>query len=104
MVVKFELNGTMFMGINAGPQFKFTEAISYVVECDTQEEIDDYWSKLTAGGKEIECGWLKDKFGLSWQIVPSVLGKLMSDPLKIPQVMQVVNRTIKFNIKELENI
>ena len=104
MVVKFELNGAVFMGLNAGPQFKFTEAISYVVECDTQEEIDDYWSKLTAGGKEIECGWLKDKFGLSWQIVPAILGKLMSDPQKVSGVMQVVNRTIKFSIKELENI
>ena len=104
IVVTFELNGAVFMGLNAGPQFKFTEAISYVVECDTQEEIDDYWSKLTAGGKEIECGWLKDKFGLSWQIVPAILGKLMSDPQKVSGVMQVVNRTIKFSIKELENI
>ena len=104
MVVTFELNGALFMGLNAGPQFKFTEAISYVVECDTQEEIDHYWSKLTDGGKEIECGWLKDKFGLSWQIVPSILGQLMSDPQKVPQVMQVVNRTIKFNVRDLENI
>jgi len=103
MVVKFELNGAVFMGLNAGPQFKFTEAISYVVECETQEEIDEYWSKLTADGKEIECGWLKDKYGLSWQIIPSILGKLMSDPEKVPRVMQVINKTIKFNIKELEN-
>jgi predicted 3-demethylubiquinone-9 3-methyltransferase (glyoxalase superfamily) len=104
VVVKFELNGSVFMGLNAGPQFKFNEAISYVVECDTQEEIDDYWSKLTAGGSEIECGWLKDKFGLFWQIVPSILGRLMSDPQKAPGVMQVINRTKKFNISELENI
>jgi predicted 3-demethylubiquinone-9 3-methyltransferase (glyoxalase superfamily) len=104
MVVKFELNGSEFMGLNGGPQFKFTEAISLVVECDTQDEIDLNWSKLTAGGKEIECGWLKDKFGLSWQIVPSILGKLMSDPQKIAAVMQVVNKTVKFKIKELENI
>jgi predicted 3-demethylubiquinone-9 3-methyltransferase (glyoxalase superfamily) len=104
MVVKFQLNGIEFMGLNGGPQFKFTEAISYVVECDTQEEIDHYWSGLTAGGKESQCGWLKDKFGMSWQIVPSILGKLMSDPQKIPAVMQVVNKTVKFNIKELENI
>ncbi|HEY4966022.1 MAG TPA: VOC family protein [Puia sp.] len=103
MVVKFELNGAVFMGLNAGPQFKFTEAISYVVECETQEEIDEYWSKLTADGKEIECGWLKDKYGLSWQIIPSILGKLMSDPEKVPRVMQVINKTVKFNIKELEN-
>lgn len=103
MVVKFELNGSVFMGLNAGPQFKFTEAISYVVECKTQEEIDYYWSRLTEGGNEIECGWLKDKFGLSWQIVPAILGKLMSDPLKAPRVMQVIQHTKKFNIAELEN-
>ncbi len=103
MVVKFELNGAVFMGLNAGPQFKFTEAISFVVECETQDEIDAYWSKLTAGGKEIECGWLKDKFGLSWQIVPAILGKLMSDPQKAPQVMKIINKTVKFNIEELEN-
>ncbi len=103
MVVKFELNGAVFMGLNAGPQFKFTEAISFVVECETQDEIDAYWSKLTAGGKEIECGWLKDKFGLSWQIVPAILGKLMSDPQKAPQVMKIINKTVKFNIEELES-
>ncbi len=103
MVVKFELNGAEFMGLNAGPQFKFTEAISYVVECKTQEEIDYYWTKLTEGGSEIDCGWLKDKFGLSWQIVPAVLGKLMSDPQKAPRVMQVIQRSKKFNIAELEN-
>jgi predicted 3-demethylubiquinone-9 3-methyltransferase (glyoxalase superfamily) len=103
MVVKFELNGAVFMGLNAGPQFKFTEAISYVVECETQEEIDYYWTQLTEGGSEIECGWLKDKFGLSWQIVPAILGKLMSDPLKAPRVMQIINKTKKFSIEELEN-
>jgi len=103
MVVKFELNGAVFMGLNGGPHFKFTEAISYVVECDTQEEIDYYWTRLSEGGKEVECGWLKDKFGLSWQIVPTLLGKLMSDPQKAPRVMQVVRRTKKFIIAELEN-
>ena len=103
MVVKFELNGAVFMGLNGGSQFRFTEAISYVVECETQEEIDYYWSRLSDGGKEMECGWLKDKFGLSWQIVPAVLSKLMSDPQKAPRVMQVINRTKKFNIAELEN-
>src|SRR6185295_4822629 len=90
MVVKFELNGAIFMGLNGGPHYKFTEAISYVVECQSQEEIDDYWAKLTAGGSEIECGWLRDKFGMSWQIVPAILGKLMSDPKKAPRVMQVI--------------
>jgi predicted 3-demethylubiquinone-9 3-methyltransferase (glyoxalase superfamily) len=103
LVVKFDLNGAVFMGLNGGPQFKFTEAVSFVVECETQEEIDNYWSRLSEGGKEIECGWLKDKFGLSWQIVPSILGKLMSDPQKAPRVMQVINRTKKFSIAELEN-
>jgi len=103
MVVKFELNGAVFMGLNGGSQFRFTEAISYVVECETQEEIDNYWSRLSDGGKEMDCGWLKDKFGLSWQIVPTVLSKLMSDPQKAPRVMQVIKRTKKFNIAELEN-
>ena len=103
MVVKFEMNGAVFMGLNGGPHFKFTEAVSFVVECETQEEIDDYWTRLSTGGKEIECGWLKDRFGLSWQVVPSILGKLMSDPQKAPRVMQVINRTKKFSIAELEN-
>jgi len=103
LVVKFELNGTVYMGLNGGPNFKFTEAISFVVDCDTQEEIDYYWTRLSEGGKEVECGWLKDKFGLSWQIVPTVLGKLMSDPQKAPRVMQVIYRTKKFIISELEN-
>lgn len=103
MVVKFELNGSVFMGLNAGPQFKFTEAISFVVECETQDEIDHYWNKLTAGGSEIECGWLRDQFGLSWQIVPAILGKLMTDPEKAPKAMEVVRKTKKFNIEELLN-
>ena len=103
MVVKFELNGAIFMGLNGGPHYKFTEAISYVVECQSQEEIDDYWAKLTAGGSEIDCGWLRDKFGMSWQIVPAILGKLMSDPKKAPRVMQVIQKTKKFSIAELEN-
>jgi predicted 3-demethylubiquinone-9 3-methyltransferase (glyoxalase superfamily) len=103
MVVKFELNGAVFMGLNAGPLYKFTEAISYVVECETQDEIDYYWNKLTAGGSEIDCGWLRDKFGLCWQIVPAILGKLMSDPTKAPKVMQVIQTTKKFNIEELVN-
>jgi predicted 3-demethylubiquinone-9 3-methyltransferase (glyoxalase superfamily) len=104
LVVKFELNGNEFMGLNGGPKVKFTEAISFVVECDTQDEIDSYWSKLTAGGSEIQCGWLKDRYGLSWQIVPVILGKLMSDPKKTERIMQIINKTIKFNIKELESV
>ena len=99
----FQLEGQEFHALNGGPMFRFTEAISFLVNCETQEEIDDYWIRLSAGGKEIECGWLKDQFGLSWQIVPSILGKLMSDPQKAPRVMQVIQRTKKFNIAELEN-
>lgn len=104
MVVIFELNGKKFMGLNAGPQFKFNEAVSFVVDCDTQEEIDHYWSKLTAnGGSEGNCGWLKDRFGVSWQIVPTVLPKLLSDPAKVQRVMQAYMKMKKFDIKGLEN-
>src|SRR3972149_1435547 len=88
MVVNFELDGKKFMGLNGGPQFKFNEAVSFVVECETQKEIDNYWEKLTEGGEESMCGWLKDKFGVSWQIIPAILGKLMSDPEKAPRVTQ----------------
>ena len=101
---RFTLNGQVFVAMeSSGPhQFKFNEAVSIVVPCDDQEEIDYYWNKLTEGGKESQCGWLKDKFGVSWQIVPTVLGKLMSSPEKSKKVMEVVMRSIKFNIKELE--
>jgi predicted 3-demethylubiquinone-9 3-methyltransferase (glyoxalase superfamily) len=103
MVVIFEVNGSKFMGLNAGPQFKFSEAVSFVVTCDTQTEIDFYWEKLTSeGGKESMCGWLKDKFGLSWQIVPSVLGKLMSDPAKGQRVGEALMKMKKLDIKTLE--
>ena len=78
MVVNFELNGQKFMGLNGGPMFKFNEAVSFVVDCETQEEIDYYWEKLTEGGEESRCGWLKDKFGVSWQIVPANIAQLMS--------------------------
>ena len=102
MVVNFELNGKKFMGLNGGPKFKFTESVSFVVDCETQEEIDYYWSKLTEGGQESMCGWLKDKFGLSWQIVPTILGKLMSDPERAPRVMQAFMQMKKFDIEKLE--
>lgn len=101
MVVTFELEGKKFMGLNGGPQFKFNEAVSFVVECETQAEIDYYWTKLTEGGQESQCGWLKDKFGLSWQIVPAVLGKLMSDPVKRPKVMEAFLKMKKFDIEKL---
>ena len=104
MVVAFELNGRKFIGLNGGPKYKFTEAISFVVDCDSQEEIDYYWEKLTAdGGSEDSCGWLKDKFGVSWQIVPTILPRLLSDPERAQNVMQVFMKMKKFDIEALEN-
>src|SRR5713101_5779948 len=79
MTVAFELDGQKFVALNGGPHFKFTEAISFVVNCETQQEVDEFWEKLSAGGKEVECGWLKDKYGLSWQIVPVVLIEMLED-------------------------
>ena len=101
IVTTFEVNGTKFMALNGGPHYKFNEAVSFVVDCDTQEEIDHYWSKLTDGGSEGQCGWLKDKYGISWQIVPSILGKLMSDPEKSNRVMKVFMQMKKFDIDQL---
>lgn len=101
LVVIFELNDKKFMGLNGGPQFKFNESVSFVVECDDQAEIDYYWNKLTEGGEESMCGWLKDKFGLSWQIVPRVLGKLMSDPERGQRVMDAFLKMRKFDIETL---
>ena len=80
MTVEFELDGNRFVGINGGPQFKFSEAISFEIDCETQDEVDHYWDRLTAdGGQEIECGWLRDRFGLSWQVVPAGMSELFSD-------------------------
>jgi len=101
MVVTFELNGRKFMGLNGGPQFTFNESVSFVVECETQMEIDHYWNKLTEGGSESMCGWLKDKFGVSWQIVPTVLGDLMSDPVRAPRVVEAFMKMRKFDIETL---
>lgn len=102
MVVMFELNGNKFMGLNGGPHFKFNEAVSFVVNCETQEEVDHYWYKLIAdGGQESQCGWLIDKYGVSWQIVPSILGKLMSDPEKGQRVIQAFMKMKKFDIQGL---
>ena len=103
MVVMFELNGKQFMGLNGGSQFKFNESVSFVVNCDNQEEIDYYWNTLTKGGEESMCGWLKDRYGLSWQIVPSNIGKLMSDPGRAPRVMEEVLKMKKINMSVLEN-
>jgi predicted 3-demethylubiquinone-9 3-methyltransferase (glyoxalase superfamily) len=98
LTVMFELDGQRFTALNGGPVFKFTEAVSFVVRCDSQQEVDEYWSKLSAGGSEGQCGWLKDKFGLSWQIVPSRLPEL----LKHPKAMQALMGMKKLNIAELE--
>lgn len=103
MVVNFELNGKKFMGLNGGPNFKFNEAISFVIDCETQEEIDYYWTKLSEGGSEQQCGWLKDKYGVSWQVVPTILGKLMSNPEKSGRVMQAFMKMKKFDIEKLMN-
>jgi len=80
MTVEFELEGERFVGINGGPEFKFDEAVSFAIECETQDEVDYFWEKLTEGGEESQCGWLKDRFGLSWQVVPTGMEELFSDP------------------------
>jgi predicted 3-demethylubiquinone-9 3-methyltransferase (glyoxalase superfamily) len=100
----FELDGQQFMAIDGGPQFKFTEAISLLVDCKNQEEVDELWEKLSAGGSKGQCGWLKDKYGVSWQIVPAGLGQLMSgpNPEKSNRVMQALLKMNKINIKELQ--
>ena len=104
LVVNFELNGQFFMGLNGGDNFQFNEAVSFVIPCKDQQEIDYYWDKLTAdGGSEGRCGWCKDKFGLSWQVIPAVLGELMSNPEKGQRVMQAFMQMRKFDIETLQN-
>ncbi|MEO7960810.1 MAG: VOC family protein, partial [Ginsengibacter sp.] len=102
---QFTLNDQLFIAMDSSGAhgFTFNEGVSMVVPCDNQQEIDYYWSALTADGEESQCGWLKDKFGVSWQIVPAILGKLMSDPAKRDNVMKVVMQTKKFEIAALEN-
>ena len=104
MVATFQLGGQEFIALNGGPHFKFTEAISLVVDCKTQEEVDTLWEKLSAGGSKGQCGWLKDKFGLSWQIVPTILGELMSDPVpeKSKRVMTAMLQMKKLDINALK--
>ena len=104
MVASFELDGQKFTALNAGPMFKFTEAISFVIDCHGQEEVDYYWNKLTEGGEESMCGWLKDKFGLSWQVVPDKLIELMQDkdPKKAGNVMQAMMKMKKIDIGLLQ--
>ncbi len=98
LTLAFELDGQKFTALNGGSNYKFTEAVSFVVRCDSQEEVDYYWSKLSAGGSEVQCGWLRDKFGLSWQIVPARL----PDLVKHPKAMQAMLKMKKIDIAELE--
>jgi predicted 3-demethylubiquinone-9 3-methyltransferase (glyoxalase superfamily) len=104
MSVTFELEGQEFIALNGGPQFPFTEAVSFFVGCETQEEIDELWGKLTDGGAISRCGWLKDKFGLSWQIVPTALGRMLSDKdtAKSTRVMQAMLQMNKLDLKRLQ--
>ena len=102
--VRFELENQEFIALNAGPQFKFTEAISFFVGCETQQEIDELWARLTAdGGTPGRCGWLQDKFGLSWQIIPNALGRMLSDPVTGQAVMAAMMQMSKLDLKQLES-
>ena len=104
MTVAFVLDGQEFVGLNGGPRFKFCEAISFVVNCKTQEEIDDLWEKLSEGGKKVECGWLKDKYGVSWQIVPTVLSEMLQDKdaERSQRVMKALFQMKKIDIEDLK--
>jgi predicted 3-demethylubiquinone-9 3-methyltransferase (glyoxalase superfamily) len=104
MTVTFQLEGQEFIALNGGPHFKFTEAISLLVSCETQKEVDELWSKLSAGGAEGQCGWLKDKYGLSWQIIPTALFKLLQDPApeKAKRVMDAMLQMKKIDVARLE--
>ena len=104
MTVSFELDGQRFVALNGGPEFTFSEAVSFLVNCDTQDEVDSYWSALSEGGEEGPCGWLKDKFGLSWQIVPKRLPELLADPdrERAQRVMEAMLKMRKIEVDELE--
>ena len=105
MTVAFELDGQQFTALNGGPVFKFTEAISLVVNCETQEDVDHFWRKLSAGGQEVQCGWLKDRFGVSWQVVPTVLIEMLQDkdPDKSERVMAAMLKMTKISIEGLKH-
>jgi predicted 3-demethylubiquinone-9 3-methyltransferase (glyoxalase superfamily) len=105
MTATFQLQGQEFMALNGGPHFKFTEAVSFFVKCETQAEVDNFWEKLSAGGQKSQCGWLKDKYGLSWQIIPETLGKLLGDkdPEKSKRVMMAMLKMSKIEIKNLQD-
>jgi len=104
MSVTFQIEGQEFFALNGGPQFKFTPAISFFVNCETQQEVDDLWEKLSAGGRTDRCGWLQDKFGVSWQIIPTVLGQLLGDkdPQRAKRAMQAMLQMTKIDGKALE--
>jgi predicted 3-demethylubiquinone-9 3-methyltransferase (glyoxalase superfamily) len=104
MTVEFTLDGQEFVALNGGPHFKFTEAVSFVVNCETQEEVDKFWEKLSEGGEKSQCGWLRDKYGLSWQVVPTVLGELLQDkdPKKSENVMKAMLQMSKLDIATLK--
>ncbi len=104
LTVRFELDGQEFIGLNGGPRFTFTEAVSFSVDCKTQDEVDDYWEKLSDGGEQGPCGWLKDKYGLWWQVVPSVLPRMLNDPdpEKADRVMRAMLQMKKIDIAGLQ--
>lgn len=105
LTVQFQLEGQDFLALNGGPEFKFNESVSFMINCDTQEEIDYYWEELTRGGEESMCGWLKDKFGLSWQVIPSRLNEMLTsgDAERSSNVMKVLMTMKKFDLKKLED-
>jgi len=103
LTASFEIDGQEFLALNGGPIFKFTEAVSFIVNCDTQAEIDEYWEKLTAdGGQEVQCGWLKDKYGLSWQINPRKIDEWLKDPVRAQRVMTEVMKMVKLDMAAME--
>lgn len=104
MTVQFQLDGQEFIALNGGPQFKFTEAISFSIACKDQKEIDHFWNKLSEGGQQVQCGWLKDRYGLSWQVNPSILGEMLSDrdPKRAKRVMEAMLQMKEIDIKRLK--
>lgn len=104
MTVAFELDGTEFLGLNGGPQFKFSEATSFIIYCESQREVDDFWEKLSKGGQPLGCGWVKDRFGLCWQVTPTVLPQLLTDKdsAKASRVMQAMLQMTKIDIEKLQ--
>ena len=102
--ISFQIEGQEFIGLNGGPHFKFTPAISFLVNCETQQEVDELWEKLLAGGQPMQCGWLTDKFGISWQIIPKALGEMLGgkDPVKSQRAMQAMMKMVKIDVQELK--